>query len=530
MLRNPLSGEEWMSSSEIVEAPGPGVASNKGLKPNAIGFWDGLAIGLDSTAPAYSLAATLGSLVAVAGTQAPGVMLLSFIPIFLIAGAFYYMNRADQDCGTTFSWVTRAMGPTFGWLGGWAIFTTGVLVIGSLADVAALYTFELFGLTALAESRLAVVIFAVIIILVMTWLCVIGTELSAKVQRVLVLAQVAILLIFVVVALVRLATGNVPETAVAPEASWLLPIGLDSTSLISGMLLAVFIYWGWESAVNLTEESTNSATSPGRAGLVSTVVLLVTYVGVGVAMIAVVGPELVTEYDDDSALFSAVGDVVLGPLAFLLVLAIVTSGLASTQTTILPASRTSLSMAVAGAFPKAFGRVHPKFGTPAFGTWFIGIAAIVWYVAASLYSENFLFDSLSALSLLIAFYYALTGIACAIYWRRRLTHSVKSFLFIGVGPVVGAAMLLVLLVFSVVELANPEESYTGTSFLGIGMPLAIALFFIVLGAVLMIAWRFGPGKQFFTRKGGEQVSEEVALSALGPTAPGFGGPDRGTDR
>ena len=239
-------------------------------------------------------------------------------------------------------------------------------------------------------------------------------------------------------------------------------------------------------------------------------------------MIAVVGPELVVEYDDDTALFGAVGEIVLGPLSFLLILAIITSGLASTQTTILPASRTSLSMAVAGAFPKPFAKVHPKFGTPAFGTWVIGIAAIVWYVAASRYSENFLFDSLSALSLLIAFYYALTGIACAIYWRRRLTHSVKSFLFIGLGPVVGAVVLLYLLVQSVIQLANPEESYTGTSILGIGVPLAIALFFIILGVDLMIIWRFGPGKAFFTRKGGEHVSEEAALSALGPTAPGLG--------
>ena len=511
-------------SEPTVESPGPGggVASHKGLKPDAIGFWDGLAIGLDSTAPAYSLAAVLGSVVAIAGTQAPAILLISFVPIFLIASAFYYMNRADQDCGTTFSWVTRAMGPTLGWLGGWAVFVTGVLVIGSLADVAALYTFELFGLDGLAESRVAVVIFAVVIILVMTLLCVIGTELSAKVQRILVLAQVAMLLIFVVAAGVRLATGTAPEGSITPSLSWLSPVGLDSTSLISGVLISVFIYWGWESAVNLTEESTNSATSPGKAAVVSTVVLLLTYVGVAIAMVAVVGPDLVTEYDDDSALFGAVGEVVLGPAAFLLVLAIITSGLASTQTTILPASRTSLSMAVAGAFPKAFGRVNPKFATPAFGTWVIGISSILWYVLASLLSEEFLFDSLSALSLMIAFYYGLTGIACAIYWRRRLTHSVKAFLFIGLGPTIGALMLFYLLVQSVIQLADPEESYTGTSIFGIGMPLAIALFFTILGVVLMIIWRLGPGKSFFTRRGGEQVPDEVALAALGPTAPEVG--------
>ena len=70
------------------------------------------------------------------GVQAPAVLLTSFIPMFFVATAFYYMNRADQDCGTTFSWVTRAMGPWAGWIGGWAICVTGILV-GFLADVAA---------------------------------------------------------------------------------------------------------------------------------------------------------------------------------------------------------------------------------------------------------------------------------------------------------------------------------------------------------------------------------------------------------
>ena len=63
--------------------------------------------------------------------------------MFFIAAAFYYMNRADQDCGTTFSWVTRALGPWPGWMGGWAICTTGILVVGSLADVAARYFYVL---------------------------------------------------------------------------------------------------------------------------------------------------------------------------------------------------------------------------------------------------------------------------------------------------------------------------------------------------------------------------------------------------
>ena len=111
---------------DIVEAQAPAAErSEHGLKKDAIGFVDGLIIGIASTAPAYSLAAVLAIVVVLVGVQAPAVLLASFVPMFLIASAFYYMNRADPDCGTTFSWVTRAMGPALGWVGGWAITTTG---------------------------------------------------------------------------------------------------------------------------------------------------------------------------------------------------------------------------------------------------------------------------------------------------------------------------------------------------------------------------------------------------------------------
>ena len=100
------------------------------LDHEALGFLDALAIGLASTAPAYSLAAVIGTVTVVVGVQAPGALLASFVPMFLIAAAFYYLNKADQDAGTTFSWVTRTLGPWAGWIGGWAICTTGILVIG----------------------------------------------------------------------------------------------------------------------------------------------------------------------------------------------------------------------------------------------------------------------------------------------------------------------------------------------------------------------------------------------------------------
>jgi amino acid transporter len=495
----------------------------KGLKKDAIGFVDGLCVGLASTAPAYSLAAVIGLIVVAVGLHAPGVLLFSFVPMFFIAAAFYYMNRVDTDCGTTFSWVTRAMGPYWGFMGGWAICTTGILVVGSLADVSAYYTYDLLGIDGadgkpLYTNELAVAALAVAIIAVMTAICVIGTELSAHLQRVLTLGQVGILLLFAGVVFVRLIIGDAPDRSIDPELSWLNPFAVDYSALLSGVLLAVFIYWGWESAVNLSEETKDSSRAPGLAGIASTVILLGTYLAVTVALIAFAGLSGVEKFEDDAGVLGAVGDNVLGSeLGKLLVIAVIVSGISSAQTTILPGSRTSLSMAAAGALPRRFASIHPRFLTPAFGTIVVGALATAWYVPGKLISENFLFDSLSALSLMIAFYYGLTGLACVIYWRHQLFKSAKNFLFIGLAPLIGGGMLFYLLVESARDLADPKLSYTGTEFLGIGVPLAIAAIFIGLGLLIMVAWRLiGPpaGHEFFQRRAFEAVPHAVAAGEV----------------
>jgi amino acid transporter len=444
------------------------------------------------------------------------VLLASFVPMFFIAAAFYYLNRADQDCGTTFSWVTRAMGPYLGWMGGWAITMTGVLVVGSLADVASRYTFLFFGLDSLAEEKWAVIAFAVFLIAIMTWVCVIGTEISARLQRVLIFGQVIGLLLFAVVALVKVLGDDGGAGSVDPSLSWLNPLEVSSmTVLVAGMLTGVFIYWGWESAVNLTEETEDSVSAPGVAGVMSTVILLVTYISVTVAVVAYAGPSLLEEFADDEGIFSTLAADVLGsPLDKLVVLAILTSALASTQTTILPASRTTLSMARADAMPAVLGKVHPRFYTPHVSTVTIGVVATAWYVGVSAFSENFLFDTLTALALMIAFYYALTGIACVIYYRRELTKSVRNFLFIGVAPMVGALTLGYLFVKATIDFADPAESYTGSNLFGIGLPTVIGVGFLLLGFALMLIWRVGGHSDYFGRRPFEAVPPAVATGKV----------------
>jgi amino acid transporter len=511
------SSERPLAASSPVPSSG-----EKGLKKNAIGFVSSVVIGVASTAPGYSLAATLGFIAAAVALQSPAVLLISFIPMFLVAAGYYYMNKADPDCGTSFSWVTKAMGPQLGWIAGWTIVVADVIVMANLAQIAGLYTFLLVGWHAAAASTFAVTLVGVIWIVIMTAIVLIGIELSARTQVGLLAAEIFTLALFAVVALVKVYAGSAGAAAIHPSLSWINPFSLSPSEISAGMLLAVFIYWGWDTTATVNEETEDPGEAPGRATVISTLILLGIYIVVAVAAQAYAGVHALVENQED--VLSSLGTEVFGsPLDKILIIAVLSSAAASTQTTILPTARTTLSMARANALPKSLGKVHPRFLTPHISTIVMGVASIVWYVGLTLVSEDILFDSLAALGLMIAFYIGLTGFACTIYYRRELTRSIKNFFFIGVGPTLGGAILFYLLIKNGIELSDPANSESGNSWFGIGPPLMIAAFFLVLGVVLMfVQWRKVP--EFFRRKPevapagfleGEAVLEPVPIARSG---------------
>ncbi|MGH2964073.1 MAG: APC family permease [Solirubrobacterales bacterium] len=490
--------------SAAVPVEGGGVApGEKGLKSGALGYLSNLVIGVASTAPGYSLAATLGFVTAVAGMgfHAPAIMIVSFIPMLLIAAAYSYMNKADPDCGTSFTWVTRAMGPRLGWLTGWAIVAADVIVMATLAYIAGVYTFLLFGLDAAATNTLDISIAAAVWIAVMTWICWRGIELSARIQYFLLGMEIFVLGLFAIVALIQVYSGSAGLHAVHPALSWFSPFGIPggSTALIDGVLLGVFIYWGWDSGVCVNEESDNSSNGPGRAAVMSTILLVLIYVVVSVSAQAWNGPNFLSNNSDD--VLSALGGKVFGsPLDKLLIIAVLTSASASTQTTILPTARTTLSMARFGAIPKAFGRIHPRFLTPDVSTITMGVVSLVWTLFILNVSQNVLNDSITGLGFQIAFYYGLTGFACTIYYRKEIFKSFRNFIMVGVAPFLGGLLLTGIFVkaFSDYKTTSTVVNYTG-GIAGIGTPVAIGVGLLVFGAVVMVIANF-IYPQFFRRK------------------------------
>jgi amino acid transporter len=501
-----------------------GAPGTKGLKTGALGFLSNVVIGVASTAPAYSLAVSLGLVAAAVGLQSPAIMWVAFIPMFCIAMAYYYMNRADPDCGTSFTWTTTAIGPHLGWMTGWVMIVAQIVVIASLAEVAAQYTYSLFGIDVFKNPVIPIAVgdvsfdagvigLGVLFVVAMTWICWRGIELSARSQAVLLTIELITLGVFAVVALVKVFGGL--EGSVMPTLEWLNPLAIvgedgawDSSAFAASLLITLFIYWGWDTTASVNEESGNPSEQPGRATVFSVLILVGTYLLVAIAAQAIHGAEYLAEQGESDILASLGAEILGEPLNVLLILAVLTSAAASTQTTILPCARTALSMSAKGAAPKYWAQVHPRYLTPANATIWTGILAIVWYIALKMISENVYWDALTALGLMIAFYYGITGYASVLYYRRVMFRSLKNFVGMGVLPLVGALVLTWAFVQSVIDLASPLSSYTCTdsedaatcaNLFGMGVPLALSIGFLILGLILLVLWRM-MAPEFFRQR------------------------------
>ena len=484
---------------------GTGGGAGKGLAKGQLGLFGSTIMGLASTAPVYSLVATLGFVITAVGIHAPIAFILAFVPMFFIAFAYRELNRAVPDCGTTFTWATKAFGPRTGWMGGWGVAVAGIIVLANLAQIAGIYFWILLGQEELSQTLWVTTLTGSIFIIAMVYVSYRGVEIGQKLQNVLLGIQYLALVLFVVLSFVAVLGGNAPDASTLPSLEWFNPFGFtDFDSFTEAILLALFIYWGWDTCLALNEETKDPKTIPGRAALISTLVLVVTYVLVAVAAISFAGIDALADQDD---VFLVVKDALFGPWAWLLVLAVLISAVSSTQTTILPTARGTLSMAVYKALPSRFGAVHPKYLTPGFSTLVMGAVSLVFFVGMTLISENFLADSIYSLGLAIAFYYGLTGYACVWYFRRELFDNAFNFVFKGLFPLLGALLLTAAFVKSAIDMLNPDNAYS--VIFGVGGAFVIGIGSLLVGAVLMIVWSFFAGSKPFFR--GESLNRDTEV-------------------
>ncbi|MFF9110399.1 APC family permease [Streptomyces sp. NPDC014805] len=447
-------------------------AADDGLRTGALSMATSLILSVASAAPAYSLAATLAFIVAYVGFQAPVIVLLAFVPILFVSFGYAALNRRDPDCGTIFTWAGRVLGPRAGFLAGWAVITSFVLVMASLAQVAGQYVFILCGADGIGSDPSSpwVLLVGLGWMALMTAVCYRGIEVAAAVQRALLLLEFVMLVVFSVVALVRVCAGHAAPGARRPSLSWLNPFEIPSPgAFVSGLVLMLFIYWGWETAVTVNEETADRRRTPGRAAVWSTIVLLALYLVATVATLAFAGTGTsgigLGNPDNFGDVFSAIGRAVFGTgavgtvLWHLLVLMVLSSAAASTETTVLTLGRTLLAMGRQGAVPRAFAKIHPRYAGPHVGTVAVGLAGALCYVVMNLLADGLVIgDAVSSCGVMIALYYGLTGLTSA--WAHRAGRGRGDLWPRVVLPAVGGVVLLAAGAWSLVNDWDPANSST----------------------------------------------------------------------
>ncbi|MCU1528799.1 MAG: amino acid transporter [Frondihabitans sp.] len=469
----------------------PDLHNDKGLRGNSLGLARSMALGLAAVAPAYSLAVTLGFVVVAVGKYTPAAFLLGFVPILLTAFAFRDLNKEMPDCGGTFVWTSRSFGPSAGWfLGGWVPQIATFIAMAALAQVATTYLLDFFGLTSLAGNGVAVSVIGCGLIAFSTLIAARGIEVAALLQYSLIALQIVAIGGFCLGSFIHAANGTALPGAETPSIAWLNPFASgDLTGMTQGVLLCLFIYWGWDALISVNEETSDSSRTPGRAAVLSTIILLACYGTSSFAALSYAG--LGKHGIEDPAVvgdvLSALAPGATGPFfGKVVVLAVGLSALAAMLTVTVSTPRQWLSMSVFRALPAALQRVHPTWRTPIVATFWCGGLSIAVLLALTAISKDFIGDAILAIGLLIATYYGATAIACVVYFRRDF-RSVRTFIIRGLLPGLGAIMMLAALIISATQTISP--SYTNSSWLGIGTVFWIGIGSLALGLLAVVAIR-----------------------------------------
>ncbi|MFJ9539514.1 APC family permease [Streptomyces sp. NPDC101225] len=410
----------------------------------SLGVLDGIAIAASSTAATTSIGIGLGVTAGVVGLHLPAVMLLAFLPVLGIAGAFSRLNRVEPNAGNGYVWVGRSLSPWLGFMVGWVnivatlaflAYTTAVTgsALIQLAGEAGLH--RVGGLALDAGSTAQTTAVGILVLVAVTLTAVTGIRTAARLQTWLLVFEYLVLLGFCGYGIV---TG--PH---AFSLSWFDPFAIPSASaLAQGLLLSVFCYWGFEAAFSVNEE-VRDPRDASRAGLITLVTMLTLFLIGSVAFQRVLSEQELAGHGAQGLAFF--GDrLAAQPLAALPLVALMFSAVASLQAGVIPTARGMFAMSRDRTLGPVWSRVSRRYGTPAAGTLLIGglataIAALALVIPRL---ADMIMATVSAVGIVVALSYALTALAAAVRFRTLLRESPREGVRAVVLPTLSALALL----------------------------------------------------------------------------------------
>ncbi len=470
-----------------------------GLRAGALRIGDVVVMAMASSGPTQSIAVTLAVLLATVGYASFLPILICFIPMLGIAIGYQRLNAWQPSAGATYSWVGRALNPHAGFFAGWIMLMYYSVGTTSLTVPLGTYMLSFFSNSA-ANNPHAVAAVGTAFDLVVLVVAALGIKLSARFSWGWAIFEYGLLVGFSIAALVGIYGHSLHHT-VHITSSWFTVSGAGGFSaLVSGLLLAIFLYSGWDTAAYVSEEAKGKQAGP--AGVTSVVILFVIYAGV-VLCLQGVAPNGAMQANAANVL-AYVGNLIGGDgWKQVMIVAVLGGTLASLLAAIVSASRISFAMGRDRVFPRWFGEVSPTHRTPWNATILFGLLNIVFLWASTLIGSigKALGDIASTLGLMAAMFYLLTAGTAVWYYRRVIMRGPGNFFLGGVLPGLGAAFMAFVIIYTLAKgLLNGVE-------IGFGFGLAL------LGLVLSFVSQWVGKSAFYsdpTTSHGEHVEEELA--------------------
>jgi amino acid transporter len=458
---------------------GPAVGTR--LEPNAIGVAQDTVIGMASSAPAATIGLSLAALAAATAYGSGPILILTAIPMLIIANAYRRCNMWNANCGASFEWVGRAISPYLGFLTGWLMVVA--YIVGTVAEIILLGPSILAVFGNSSTDPWAWVGIGTAVGVVMLVISVVGIRLTARAQVSMALVEYLILVGLAIAGLVAVLAhhhGTFPITK-----GWSSVSGIGGKgSAVAGFLIAVFIYGGWDGTLYVNEEVKHRRINPGRAAIIAVALLAVIYTLAQVGLQGVVSPAKL-QANSASALVYVANALGGSFWAKMMALSIALSVIATTGTGIVLSARIAYGMASYRALPGFLSYVSRRFATPLPASLIAGVLliALTWVYLLATSVQNAFNDVIDVTGLLFAIFYVLTALATIVYYRRRVISSFWDLLILGVLPL-GAAGFLGWMFVKSLQTAPWSQRW---SLIGI----------IVAGVVLMYSARFILRSPFF---------------------------------
>ena len=454
------------------------------LEPDAIGVAQDTVIGMASSAPAASVALTMPFLVAAVAYGSGPIIIITAIPMLIIANAYRRLNLWNANCGASFEWVGRAISPYLGYLTGWLMIAAYIIATVSGVEVLGPSVLAVFGSN--STSTWANIGIGSGVALVMLVIAIVGIKITARAQVSMAVVEYAILIGFAIVGLIAVASHHAGTYSFS--SGWLSVTGIGGHgNAVAGFLIAVFMFTGWDGTVYVNEEVKHRRANPGRAAMIAVGLLAIIYTLATVGLQGTVSPAKLQANSADVLVYvaNALGG---GSWAKVMALSLALSVVATTGTGIVLTSRMVYGMASYRALPAFLSNVSRRFKTPVGASIIVGILiiALTWVYLLATSVQNAFDNVVDVTGLLFAIFYILTALATIVFYRRRVFGGVWDALVLGLLPLGAAGFLGWMFVKSVQEADSAER----WSLIGI----------VVVGVVLMLIARFVANSPFFQIK------------------------------